>query len=205
MHDPAIEPLSRLWEQMSALYGAIWIRSNGASPKRHDGEISVAGDTWRRALTGLRGSQIARGLQACVEQGGEYPPSAPRFRAMCLGIPTFVQVQAELREPSAASDFTRAVWSFVDGHAYRMANADKAAQLLRGAYDLAHDRAMRGEPLPSAVIAGTLPKPEAEEPQGIPRKGDTSDAARRVRENHLLALLGELYTPPERRAHVPDR
>jgi hypothetical protein len=33
----------------------------------------------------LSPEQIANGLKACVHAGEDWPPSLPRFRAMCLG------------------------------------------------------------------------------------------------------------------------
>ena len=59
----------------------------------------AAADTWAAALAGLTGAQIAEGLRACVAEGEEFPPNAPRFRAMCLGIPSLARVRLEFSAP----------------------------------------------------------------------------------------------------------
>lgn len=128
---------------MLGMYGHTWASQFGNQPE------GTAADTWAAALAGLTGPQMATGLQACVAEGKEFPPGAPRFRAMCLGIPSLAQVRHELCAKDAdRSPFTRSVWSFVDGYAHRNANQRDAARMVAEAYDMAHDLRMRGAPLP---------------------------------------------------------
>lgn len=46
---------------------------------------SSAFKTWHKGLGDLSAEQLANGLNACVHTGEDWPPSLPRFRAMCLG------------------------------------------------------------------------------------------------------------------------
>lgn len=146
--------LRRLWERMVAMYGHAWHSVQGASPQDDAGKLTVAGETWSTALAGLEGSEFAAGLSACIADGREFPPSAPRFRAMCLGIPSFARVKDETtRADAERSPFTRMAWAFVNGYDYRHADVRDAERMLRAAYDHAVEDRMRGVPLPAAAAA----------------------------------------------------
>lgn len=150
--------LRRLWERMTALYGHTWASAHGASVTRSpiDARLTIDGETWQRALVGITGTQFAAGLEACIAEGGEFPPSAPRFRAMCLGIPTFAQVRLELRG-EVRSRFAVLVWQGIDGFRYRQATADQAERMLQDAYSLAREHVMRGGALPDLPVARIEP------------------------------------------------
>lgn len=106
-------------------------------------------------------ANVDTGIDACRVEGAEFPPSAPRFRAMCLGIPSFAQVRIESTNPEAErSPFTRSVWQHLDGYAYRNANTRDAEKLLRAAYDIAREARMRGEALPAESKAVSHEKRE---------------------------------------------
>lgn len=161
---PASEPpaahLRRLWERMVGLYGHTWHSAHGASPQDDHGRLTISGDTWSKALMGLSGSQLAAGLEACIAEGDDFPPAAGRFRAMCLGIPTFAQVRVEATVPDAErSPFTRSVWQFLDGYAFRQASSRDGEKLLREAYEAAREARMRGAPLPGRAEVITQQKP----------------------------------------------
>lgn len=158
---PAVEApanwLRRLWERMAATFGHAWTSTHGLSPQDAAGALTVHGDTWAKALAGLDGQQFGIGLAACIAEGGEFPPSAPRFRAMCLGIPTLARVKLELlSHDDDRTPFTRFVWGLIDGHRYRQATADVADRMLRDAYDLASEERMRGAPLPERPVAAIV-------------------------------------------------
>lgn len=135
------------------MYGHTWASQYGAAAS------GSAAETWGAALAGLSAQQLADGLRACVSSGDEFPPTAPRFRALCFGIPTFDRVLIELRKPDTASRFARAVWINVDAYGYRAADVRAAERMLRAAYDMARDSVMRGEPLPEAPVAALDLKP----------------------------------------------
>jgi len=145
--------LRRMWERMVAMYGHAWTNVHGLTPHETNSTIlSISGDTWSRALAGITSQQIGAGLEACVAEGGKFPPSVPRFRAMCLAIPKLAVVRAELQR-GQFSPFSRAVWQELDTYRFKQATADQADRLLREAYDVIHDHFMRGEPLPDEPTA----------------------------------------------------
>lgn len=147
--------LRRLWERMVSLYGHLWVSRHGLTPHEPEStRLTISGDTWARALSGLSGSQIANGLASCLAEGSEFPPSVPRFRRMCYGIASFAAVHSELRaKMSPPSPLARAVWAELDTFRYRQASADRAERLLREAYELVVERTMRGVPLPHDPVA----------------------------------------------------
>ena len=159
---PAAEPpamwLRRIWERMASLYGYTWVNVHGESPHTQSGELSMSGDTWARSLAGITAQQIAIGIRACVTEGGEFPPSAPRFRAMCFNIPRFAAVRSEIGR-SDPSPFARAVWQELDIYRFKQAGAEQGDRMLRGAYDVIHDRVMRGERLLEPAAAALEAKP----------------------------------------------
>lgn len=175
---------------MAALFGHPWLSLQGPSPQDPDtGRLTVAGDTWAKALTGITAQQLARGLETCIAEGGEFAPSAPRFRAMCLGIPDFEAVNHELlcEVDARRSPFARLVWSHIDGYAHRRASADDAKRMRREAYAVAAEHVMRGGALPGEP-AGEIEHQAQPKATGIP-------VTREARMKHLQGLLGELYNP----------
>ncbi len=156
------------------MYGHTWASAYGDAPS------GTTAETWASCLAGVTTPQITEGLRACVAEGAEFPPSAPRFRAMCLGIPSLAMVRLELRG-TEHSQFTRAVWANIDGYRYRLASADQADRLLRDAYDLTREQVMRGMtlPVPSEAI-------EHERPEFKP----ASDAAKQAALDAIAKNLG---------------
>ena len=134
---PPAQWLRRLWERMAAMYGNAWASAQGLAPQREDGSLTIAGETWGQALGGLGAAELGAGLSACLAEGAEFPPSAPRFRVKC--------------------------WEFMDSHAYRMVDRREADRMLRDAYEQARDFVMRGGALPEVVAE--LPSPEKPKPK----------------------------------------
>lgn len=150
---------------MAALFGHTWTSAYGDNPR------SIAGAEWARTLAGLSRAEVEAGLDVCRVVGAEWPPSAPRFRAMCLGIPSFARVKDEtLRSDAERSPFTRLVWGHVDGYAHRHADTRTADKILREAYDRAVEDRMSGTPLPDVVAVieqQAAPKPEPPTPEQV--------------------------------------
>ena len=73
----ARELVQTVWQLMGSMYGTRWTSSYGddIDPDR----------VWTAALHGLDESQVRSGMRRCLERGLEWPPSAPEFRAMCVG------------------------------------------------------------------------------------------------------------------------
>ncbi len=149
-----------LWARMLALYGHAWASQYGTAPE------GIAAETWAIALNGLSADDLGRGLRACVAEGAEFPPSAPRFRGMCAGIPSLGAVRRELhpRFDGARTPFATLVWAQLDSYRFKQASADQADRLLREAYELAREEVMRGEPLPEAVEVIGQDKPAKPKP-----------------------------------------
>jgi len=140
---------------MAALYGHTWTSAYGDSSR------GPAGAQWAKTLAGMTRAQIEAGIDACRAEGAEFPPSAPRFRAMCLGIPSLARVRLELTR-GQPSPFARMVWANLDVHRYRTESADRADRMLREAYELAREERMRGAELPeppTASIEQQAPQP----------------------------------------------
>lgn len=129
--------LDNFWLRMGSMFGHTWTSAYGTKP---DG---VAGDTWAAALGGLTGSHIAEGLRAVLLLASDFPPSAPRFRSLCFGIPTLTIVRRQITEGNSGP-FARAVWARLDAYRYRNAEASKADRLLKDAYDETLEYVMRG-------------------------------------------------------------
>jgi len=136
---------------MGSMYGSAWVSQYGPAP---DG---VSADTWATVLAGISPRQLAHGLREAVALGRDFPPSAPRFRGMCLNIPSFAQIQREFLK-AMRTPFGRLVWSHIDGYRFRSADQRTADTMLRDAYELAKDHVMRGGELPPEPV-GNLAAP----------------------------------------------
>lgn len=64
-----------VWQWMSSMFGHRWTSAYGdeVDPDR----------VWAATLAGLTEQQVREGMRACAQRGGEWPPSAPEFRALC--------------------------------------------------------------------------------------------------------------------------
>lgn len=154
--------LRRFWMRMAAIYGHRWTSGFGEGCEHDDGKLTVAGDTWQRGLTGLSEAQIAAGLQSALTSADPWPPTLPRFRALCFGIPSIAEVRLDLKRDTKRP-FTRMVWSYIDSYRYRNASSESADFLLKDAYEIAREAVMSGAPLPDE-IAGTIDAPQEQKP-----------------------------------------
>lgn len=80
---PTTEQLAVLWQRMADLFPNRWLNQVGTFVDEQGREATAVG-AWRTALAGMRGQQLAVGLQALIASGADYPPSAPKFRKLCL-------------------------------------------------------------------------------------------------------------------------
>ncbi|WCF27951.1 hypothetical protein [Xylella fastidiosa] len=147
--------LRRLWERMTAFYGHAWVNVHGQSAQDEEGTLTVAGETWQKVLVGLEASQFADGLAACIAEGGEFPPSAPRFRSMCLGVPSLAAVRSHFTAGTTQRNtpFVAKCWEFIDSWSYCQSSRAEADRMLREAYEQARDFVMRGGVLPEVPVA----------------------------------------------------
>jgi hypothetical protein len=172
---PSQSLLDQFWVRMGALFGHTWASQYGTAP---DG---VAADTWATALSGVTPAQIARGMRETLALGNDFPPSAPRFRALCFGVPSLATVALEITRRER-SPFTRLVWANLDSYLFTHADQRTSERLLKDAYGLAREHVMRGGALPEAPVAEVAHTPEVLKP------ADPGKVAGYVAE--LEALLG---------------
>jgi len=164
---------------MAEIYGSRFTSAYGAA----------ANATWGKGLAGLSGAQVAAGLRACLTSADPWPPTLPQFRAMCLGIPEFAEVRAELDRSTAGrapSAFARLAYSHLDAYRWRHADVEKADRLLREAYDAARKHVMEGGALPEEPVA-LLQQQEKPEPKPADPKVVEEALSK------LASILGEVY------------
>lgn len=159
--------MSAFWAKMVAMYGATWSRDMGVQPPA-DGPIR---DEWESVVAEMSTDQLRCGFNAARASGSEWPPTVPRFRAMCFGVPSLPSVQFEL-SPNFKGDrsaFSRLVWSFVDAFEYRQSSSKAADKMVSDAFSLAREHVMRGGELPEVVAAieraPDPPKPRPTSPE----------------------------------------
>ncbi len=125
------------------MFGHTWTSQYGPKP---DG---IGGDTWAAALSGISGEQLAHGLRETLLLASDFPPSAPRFRALCFGVPSLVSVRAEVMARNVSrSPFCRVVWTHIDPFRFRQADAKSADAMVKEAYEAAREYVMRGGAMP---------------------------------------------------------
>ena len=73
--------IARIFTRMAHLYGSRWT-------SQHEGADAavLAMATWKAGLAGVDDFSIKRAIETCVNGGGEWPPSLPTFRALCVGM-----------------------------------------------------------------------------------------------------------------------
>lgn len=148
---------------MAGMFGHAWVSSYGASPS------GVGADTWATALSGITPAQIGRGLRETLALGENFPPSAPKFRALCLGIPTLAQVKSRIKA-SEGDQFSILMHKHLDVYIFARVDQKTADHMLREAYELAKDHVMRGGELPPLPVAKIAP---IDEPQRKPASVDS--------------------------------
>lgn len=76
-----------LWQLMGSMYGHRWTSSFG--------DVVDPDRVWAATLAGIDEAQIRHGMRQCVAQGYDWPPSAPEFRALCVGGSTWEHKRIE--------------------------------------------------------------------------------------------------------------
>lgn len=157
----AMDALWNLWERMEAMFPGKWKRDNGVAPVTADGPLTASGETWAMALKGLLPRQMGEGLAACMRMGLEWPPTPPKFRALCLGLPSLAQVEQELRPGQDRSQLAVLVRSLMDLHAFNGADGYQQSRMIAAAYAQALQHVSAGGALPAAVAALVHERPAA--------------------------------------------
>lgn len=162
--------------RMASRYGHTWVSQFGNKP---DG---IAAAEWRTTLAGITPLQVAEGIKADVSRGTEWPPSSTMFRAMCLGVPTLPAAKLAINDPQ--NRFALLMWQRMDRHGFRLADAERAENILKGAYDLAREHVMRGGALPMPAVAQVEEKPK----EFVPARQETV----KKHCDQLRTILGDL-------------
>lgn len=175
---PSPLPL-RDWDEfclrMAARYGHGWVSQHGADP------VSFSAIEWRSQLAGLTRAQVLTGLAADANRGAEWPPSAPAFRAMALGIPSFAAVKYALLGDAVASTDAPPIPApfivlvhrlMVSPYLLTREDETAATRRLRDAYQLAKEHVMAGRPLPCVPdgLVEHVPPPHVPAPPEVARE-----------------------------------
>jgi len=67
-----------VWVAMADMFGELWASSNGDTPADNP--------TWAAGIGRLTDQQVQHGLIQIESSGSEFPPSWPRFKAMCMAF-----------------------------------------------------------------------------------------------------------------------
>jgi hypothetical protein len=162
---------------MAHMFGRTWTSQYGVDP------AGGAADTWSGALAGVTHEQIAVGLQETIALGLEWPPSAPRFRAMCIGVPSLAQVRHDLKyPPEQRTPFMRQVWSYMDRDSYNCGDEFRFDRAVNEAYELTCRHVITGGELPPE-LAGVIGFQKRTKP--VP----ASDATARAELSRIAAIF----------------
>lgn len=148
---------------MAGMFGHSWVSAYGASPS------GIGADTWAAALADVSAGQIASALRETLALGSDFPPSAPRFRAMCFGVPSLAYVR-NCMDAEKIDRFVMLVRTFIFNYTYVRADQKLAERMLKEAYELARDHVMRGGKLPGLPVAAI--EPPKEKPK-VPASAET--------------------------------
>lgn len=151
--------MRRFWQRMAAIYGHRWTSAYGERCDDDSGDLTVPGDTWQRGLDAVGEHRIATGLNACVMSPDPWPPTLPKFRAMCLDIPSLARVRLTFNGASETTPFTRKMWQNIDSFRLKQADTEKADRILRDAYEMTCEYVMTGAELPTPSAAAIAREP----------------------------------------------
>lgn len=68
-----------MWKRMREYFGQSWVREYGDA-------TSDAFGSWSDALQGFTEDQLARGVKACQDWRGDFPPNLGQFKGLCLTV-----------------------------------------------------------------------------------------------------------------------
>jgi len=71
--------MQRLWARLGDIFGTGFYSSFGDVD-------STAMQTWKEALQPFTEEQIARGLKSCSDWQGNFTPTLPQFKELCLTV-----------------------------------------------------------------------------------------------------------------------
>ena len=168
--------LEMIGATMTAAFGHRWTSAHG------DDFANTSGSLWAIELAGMSRGQIERGLQVAVRSSDGWPPVLADFRAACLGVMQFAEVDAMLaRPPKEWLPFASLVKRNIDDHAWRMSGPDGQQHLLRRGYDRARAHVMAGGKLPEYTPTSAQIVHQEEENPLPPIMFSSQDAIEEIR------------------------
>lgn len=174
---------AELWVLMAGMFASRWTSQYGESD---------AEGVWSRALAGLTGEDVARGVARVADSRAEWPPSAPEFRAMCeptpdlIGAPSVARAYAEAcrnAHPVATRVWShQAVWhAALDVGLQALNRLSESVALPR--FERAYMAAVR-----LVLAGGELTPFPAEDAPALPKLGDPAVGRRHLADlRRLLA------------------
>jgi len=155
---------------MNGIYGYQWTRQYGDEPD--------ATGVWKIALSGLTQRQIWGGIESLIFSGGEWPPTAAKFRELCLGgsdLPSVDSAYFELTQYLSKSPSRRSVKYLspavlytirkMDFWSFQQLNGEKQIAIFKSAYTATREAVKNGlvfeEPEPAKELPFDPPGPPA--------------------------------------------
>lgn len=133
---------SEFFAIMGGLFGHRWTSQYGDDPGGNSAKV------WIDSLNKLTVRQIAEGVKFYrAESLGEWPPTIPEFRRVCLGAPSIAQVKADIRN-STVTPFSLMVRGHIDTYRLKQSSQKDADRLIEDAYAIALADLASGKPLP---------------------------------------------------------
>lgn len=118
--------IRHLWDKMTRIYGHAWVSGYGAED---DG-------TW---LTGLRHctpQMIGHGIDRCIElRAGDWPPSLPEFRRLCMDIPSKDEAIVDAMRPEPLTEIGRELRNSIPSFDRQRLSANEMRAQYRSLYD----------------------------------------------------------------------
>lgn len=128
---------------MSVIYPYKWA---GQFPGAE--AIVVAKSEWMEGLDDLTLEQIRKGIARCRKEGGEFPPSIPEFRKLCLptnediGILDEEEAYQQLCAKEYRHQLVKEISRCIDEYSWRMMSFKEGRKRFKVVYDLCVDRRM---------------------------------------------------------------
>lgn len=161
---------------MNGIYGYQWTRQYGDEPD--------STGVWKIALSGLTQKQIWGGIEGLIFSGGEWPPTAAKFREICLGgsdLPSFDSAWFELSNYLSSAPHRRSIknlspavlYTFrkMDSWSFQRLNGDEQHRLFKSAYAATQVAVKNGLVFDEPESAKALPF----DPPGPPALRETAE------------------------------
>lgn len=175
---------------MGGLFGEQWTRQFGLSD--HTGE-------WGRTLADVTPEQMKIGLDRLRSSGSGWPPTAPQFRLMCLGVETlapgfevaYSEIVAHLQKPehrrntSTLSDAVyHTIQNNLDYFTFKSLTGGESMRVFKTAYAATIEQFKKG-----LVVQRTIPRAYriADDSKGPRASQETMEQGI----NNLKSILGD--------------